>query len=257
MTQRIVITRPAHQANLLVNGIKAAAGEVCLFPTLDISPVTLTPTDKQHLQNINDYDIIIFISPNAVEYGLKHIENASSITDKTVLATIGKSSANQLAKRLGRLADIVPDSEFNSEGLLATAAMKNVSDKNILIVRGNAGREHLKDSLQQRGAKVDYLSVYQRTQPDTSSAEIEQHLQNNQIAAIVITSATSLKNMLEMVPEKAHASLLKIPLVLINKRLSDVAESLGFAGPFYIASQASDEAIVAVLKKHKLLSVIE
>lgn len=254
MTAHIVITRPAHQAHSLIEGIKAAGGDVTLFPTIDILPSPLEQENKALIQHIGRYDIIIFISANAVEHGLTQIQAISTLPTTAQLATIGQSSARSLFQRLGKHPDIVPAGKFNSEGLLETKAMQNISDKNILIVRGDGGREHLKQTLQQRGATVDYLSVYQRIKPASTNVELEQHLQNNQIAVIVITSAQGLKNLVEMVGEKARKLLLQRPLLLINQRLVAIAKELGFKGDLFIATQASDDAIIKTLQQKKLLS---
>lgn len=195
MKLHIMVTRPAHQAARLAEGITAIGAEAFLFPTLAILPAELTDEDKQKIRQINQYDIVIFISPNAVEHGLKHIQAITDLPANILLATIGQGSAKTLHTLLGKQADIVPKENFNSEGLLATASLQNVADKHILIIRGNGGREHLKQTLQQRGAQVDYLNVYQRVKPETNTANLEQYLQNNQIAAIVITSAESLKKL--------------------------------------------------------------
>ena len=132
--------------------------------------------------------------------------------------------------------------------------MLNVSNKRILIVRGNGGREHLKNTLEQRGAQVEYLNVYHRTKPLTDTDDLEQHLQNNQIAAIVITSAESLKNLLELTPQKAHSQLTRIPLLLINTRLVQIAKEAGFSSELLVATESSDEAIVKTLKENHLIS---
>jgi uroporphyrinogen-III synthase len=254
MKQLIVITRPAHQTRALARGIKAAGGEVVVFPTLDIIPAPLSDENKKLLLQLNEVDIIIFISPNAVEHGLTQIQSVGKLPDSIQLATIGQGSAKSLHERLGKQPDIVPDENFNSEGLLANAALQNVADKRILIIRGDGGREHLKQTLLQRGARVDYLNVYQRIKPAKVSGELEQHLQNKRIAAIVITSAEGLKNMLEMVDQSVQNQLLHIPLLLINQRLVASAKDLGFKGDLFIATQASDNAIIETLQQNHLLS---
>ena len=254
MTQKtIMITRPAHQADALTQAIHTAGGEVFLFPTLAILPAELTQENKEQLQNINQYDFIIFISPNAVEYGLKHIQANTTLSANTLLATIGQGSAKLLYDRLGKQPDVVPDENFNSEGLLATEAMHHVANKHILIIRGNGGREHLKESLQKRGAIVDYLTAYQRIKPANKPSDLEQYLQNNQIAAIVITSATSLQNLLELTPDKVTSKLLHVPLLLINKRLISIAKEAGFTNDLFVAKEASDEAILDSLKENNFL----
>ena len=257
-----MITRPAHQAGPLTQAITHAGGQAFLFPTLEITPAELSATDIERLQQINHYDIIIFISPNAVEHGLKQINANTPLADNVLLAAIGQGTAKALHNTLGKNPDIVPETEFNSEGLLATPAMQDVTSKRILIIRGNPGRETLKQGLEQRGATVDYLSVYQRSIPEVNATELasqralqlEQYLQKKQIAAIVMTSAESLNNLLEMVPATVKHELLQLPLVLINQRLVNVAEAAGFSNRLYVATAASDEAIIETLRKNKLLS---
>lgn len=248
-----MITRPAHQAGNLAEGIKNAGGKAFLFPTLDICTAKLTAEDKEKIQQINQFDIIIFISPNAVEHGLKQIQAITDLPHNILLATIGQGSAKALNNKLGKQPDISPKENFNSEGLLATEAMQNVANKRILIIRGNGGREHLKQVLQQRGALVDYLKVYQRIKPEIDSSDLEQYLQNNEIAVIVITSTESLKNLLELTPEKVTSNLLQLPLLLINKRLIDVADKAGFTNKLIVATEASDEAIIKTLIENNLL----
>ncbi|MCW8901587.1 MAG: uroporphyrinogen-III synthase [Gammaproteobacteria bacterium] len=254
MKQRIMITRPAHQAEKLAQAIDVAGGEPFLFPTLAIIPTKLTNEDKDKIELVNHFDMIIFISPNAVEHGLNHILGITQLSDKVRLATIGQGSANALNNYLGKQPDIVPAENFNSEGLLATATMQDVANKRILIVRGNQGRELLKNTLQQRGALVEYLEAYQRIKPAASTTDLEQYLQNNQIAAIVITNAESLNNLVELTPEKVRPQLLQVPLLLINNRLTDIAKEAGFSNKLLVAAEASDDAIIETLKKNALLS---
>jgi uroporphyrinogen-III synthase len=253
MTKKnIMITRPAHQAGHLADSIHSAGGEVFLFPTLEIIATEASDDGNNILQNINQFDIIIFISPNAVEHGLNLIQTNANLSSNTLLATIGEGSAKALQNKLGKQPDITPKINFNSEGLLATTALQQIEHKRILIVRGNGGREHLKETLQQRGAKVEYLSAYQRIKPAVDCKKLEQYLQNNQIAAIVITSGESLKNLTELTPKNVLAALQKVPLILINDRLIDIAKQEGFTSELNIANEASDGAILEVLKNKYL-----
>lgn len=248
-----MITRPAHQAGNLAKSITTAGGNPFLFPTLSILPSELSPQEQDTLQQLHTFDIIIFISPNAVEHGLNHL---ILLPDKTLLATIGQGSAKALYNKLGKQPDISPKENFNSEGLLATKEMQEVQNKRILIIRGNSGREHLKNTLEQRGAHVEYLAVYLRAKPVAKTDELERYLQNKQIAVIVITSVESLKNLLEMTPKQARPQLVQVPLLLINQRLVNIAKEAGFDNSFFISSESSDEAIIKTLKENHLLSAM-
>ena len=251
--QSIMITRPAHQAKGLTQGIQSQGGDVFLFPTLDIQPSEPSPQNDKLIAHINQFNMIIFISPNAVEHGINKITATSNLSESVLLATIGQGSAKALEAKLGKPADIVPKKNFNSEGLLLTNEMQNVEGKHILIIRGNGGREHLKQELEKRGAVVEYLTAYQRIKPQQKSDKLEQYLQNNLIAAIVITSAESLKNLLEMSPGKVTKQLLHVPLLLINQRLVSIANEIGFNSKLIVADEASDESIIHSLKQNNLI----
>jgi len=161
-----MITRPAHQAGPITEKLKAAGANTFLFPTLEIAPAD---PDTKSQRQFHQFDIIIFISSNAIEYGLSHIQTLPPLPDTLQFATIGKASANTFKNIFGKQADIVPTENFNSEGLLATEAMQKVANKHILIIRGNGGREYLKNALEKRGAHVEYFTAYQRLKPNTNT----------------------------------------------------------------------------------------
>jgi len=100
---------------------------------------------------------------------------------------------------------------------------------------------------------LNIFAVYRRIKPTTNTKDLEQYLQNNQIAAIVITSAESLKNLLELTPAKVLPLLLQVPLLLINQRLVKIAKEAKFSGHLFIASEAGDDAIIKSLKSNTLL----
>ena len=47
--QRIMITRPAHQAGALAQAIKTAGGDAFLFPTLEILATELSDENKEKI----------------------------------------------------------------------------------------------------------------------------------------------------------------------------------------------------------------
>src|SRR5262249_33122286 len=66
----IVITRPARQSAPLASEIGALGGRPLIFPSIVILP----PSDRGPLENVQrqlvDYSYAIFVSANAVEYGV-------------------------------------------------------------------------------------------------------------------------------------------------------------------------------------------
>lgn len=236
--KRILVTRPKGQETRLCELIEAAGGEAIRFPVLEIAPAAQAPAA---LARLAQFDLFIFISPNAVTHGMNLIEQAGGLPTAARLATVGQGSARELQQRLGRAVDIVPGGRFNSESLLAEPAMADVAGKRVLILRGKGGRELLANTLRERGAEVEYAEVYQRLCPAAEGRPWEQA-----IDIITVTSGEGLRNLYAMVGQSGRTWLRQTPLLVINGRLGEIAHELGIATTV-VSRQASDDSIVEAL----------
>ena len=160
----VLVTRPAHQAGELVAAIEAAGGRAIRFPTIEIVPRNDADVERD-AADLGEPDIVIFVSANAVRFGLGYAGSAS-------VAAVGPATAAAI-EAAGRDVDIRPAEGFDSEHLLAEAALEDVGGKTVRIVRGNSGRELIADTLRGRGAIVEYLAVYERRAPAADTGEIE------------------------------------------------------------------------------------
>jgi uroporphyrinogen-III synthase len=239
----ILVTRPAHQAEPLCRLIESAGGQPLRLPALTIHDNSADPALCRRLSHLGDYQIAIFISPNAVTFGLDAIARCGGLLDPLLIAAVGKGSSDALCQRLGRDPDLVPQGSFDSESLLALEPLQHVSGKRIVIFRGNGGRELLADTLRQRGARVDYAEVYRRG-PPPPPADTE-WLQKTDI--ITLTSSEALHNLVTMTPATARDALYDKPLVVISERSAQLARQLGFRQSVLLTPRACDEAIIATL----------
>ncbi|MDH5777661.1 MAG: uroporphyrinogen-III synthase [Gammaproteobacteria bacterium] len=244
----ILVTRPAHQAEGLCQLIEQAGGRAIRFPTLAIKPATDADT-RTLFGQIGDMDIVIFISPNAVSFSRQFLP--SGLPENIQIACVGAGTARQLTADFGKLPDIMPESEFNSEALLALHPMTDVAGKQIMIVRGNGGRPLLGDTLRDRGAKVIYATVYIREIPAVAPDELGHIIAEQNIAMIVVTSGAGLKNLLAMADAKIKPVLREKTLVLPNQRLRQLAEELGFSGQLLIAGGNRDEDILSCIQQQR------
>ncbi len=241
---RVLVTRPAHQAGHLSDLITAAGGQPIRFPALAIRDLSASPAVQAQLDRLNQYHLAIFISPNAVYFGLAAITRYGGLPSDIKLATVGKGSAVALEKALGREADIVPATTYDSEGLLALPALQQVDGQRILILRGEGGRELLAETLRRRGATVDYLEVYRRECPAPEKRN-QGWLEKTDI--ITITSSEALQNLVSLTAAAHRSQLLAKPLVVVSERTAALAQKLGFCHPALVAERAADEAIVQAL----------
>lgn len=250
----VVVTRPSAQAQGLAELIENAGGNVILFPVLKITPIDDNSELDTLIHEIEQYSILIFISPNAVNFGLSYILKQRQIPDNCKIATVGKGSARCAKELLKRDIDIVPEAfdgqsgGYNSESLLSLPALKNVANHKIAILRGNGGRKMLGDTLRDRAAQVRYINTYQRTIPDDEQLEnriqeLITHVKNIDSMCVTITSEASLTNFLTLLGTHAATWLNNSQLIVINERLVSIAQQLGFKKQAIVALNASDQAL--------------
>jgi uncharacterized protein HemX/uroporphyrinogen-III synthase len=244
-----LVTRPAHQAKLLCELIEKHNGHPVQFPTLEITDPQDTTPFFETLDRLNQFDLAIFISANAVEKGMQFINARGASLETLKIAAVGSSTEKALAG-FGQKVDIVPEQSFDSEGLLATDALQDVKDKKIVIFRGQGGRELLRDTLVDRGAQVEYAECYRRIKPEVNSRPLVKRLSRGEIDVVVSTSSEGLRNLFDMVGSKSHRFLQQCQFVVVSQRLADLAKELGIKPEPIVTIKAEDAAIVDAIANY-------
>jgi uroporphyrinogen-III synthase len=169
------VTRPAAQAEPFCAMLAAAGARVSRFPVIEIQG----PNDPGRLgavlDALSDFDIAVFVSANAVQRVLPAALARGAWPAQLRVAAIGARTALELQDH-GRAADIVPGSRFDSEALLQEPALQDLTGRKVVIFRGDGGREHLAETLQERGAEVTYAEAYRRAIPDLDPEPLEAQL---------------------------------------------------------------------------------
>lgn len=240
---RILVTRPVEQAEALCRLIEQVQASALRFPLLQIAPHQVA---KRELEQALAADWLIFTSKNAVDFALQAFDGKMAGLAELRIAAVGGGTAKCL-RAAGLRVDCVPQTQFNSEGLLAEAEMQNVAGKRCIIVRGVGGREKLAQTLRERGADVAYLEVYRRLPPDGDAAELAASLEQRAIDALVITSEEALQNLAALLDSATLSLAQKLPLVVVSERLRQAAEKLQFE-IVVVSQQASDTAILETLR---------
>ena len=243
----VLVTRPRAQTTELVHAIQKQGGEVICFPAIEI-----VPRDRAEIAAdaaaLPTPDIAIFVSRNAVDHGLLHAAGAA-------IAAIGPATASAILAA-GQTVEIHPDNGYDSESLLAEPALHEVAGKQVRIIRGSKGRELLAETLRERGASVEYLTVYERKLPTVSPdllAEVEMAWRDGKIKAITVMSIATLDNLSTLLPEWCASQLENMPLVtpaarVIKEALNRYPESTPIlaSGP---QAAAMVDAIIAMQKQ--------
>jgi uroporphyrinogen-III synthase len=225
---KIVVTRPRDQAAHLAQSIEQAGGIPLLFPLLDITAVQNTETLHEQIARLAQFNLAIFISPNAVHYGISAIRAAGELPPYIKIATVGQGSAKAL--RESGIADVIaPTERFDSEGLLALPELQNVAGW------------LLADTLKARGATVEYATCYQRSKPQQDAGVLLTATPD----AITVTSSEALRYLWQMLDIHAQASLRDIPLFVPHARIAELALQQGWQQVQVTAS--GDDGLLSAL----------
>jgi uroporphyrinogen-III synthase len=240
----ILVTRPAQQAEHLAALIRDAGGQPIVFPALEIVDMPDVQPINRLIDRIQEFDLAIFISPNAVTKAMNLIRARRSLPGSLLIAAIGKGSRRALAE-FGVTDVIAPDQRFDSEALLALPALRQVAGKNIVIFRGDGGRELLGDELVRRGATIEYAECYRRQKPRADSAQLLHLWARNELNAITITSAETLHNLFDLMGKLGQQWLKKTPVFVPHERIAETARAMGLGAVF--VTPPGDEGLVAGL----------
>ena len=127
----VLVTRPAHQAGGLADMICAAGGTPILFPVFEILDVADPCSLLELIRRLDEFDLAIFISPNAVNKAMNLIDRCS-LTPRLRFAAVGQGTVKTLEK-FGIDAVIAPTTRFDSEALLDMVELKQVEGKHVVI----------------------------------------------------------------------------------------------------------------------------
>jgi uroporphyrinogen-III synthase len=228
----VLVTRPAHQAESLCRLIEAEGGLPIRWPVIAIEALEDLSRAAQVIDRLSEFQIAIFISANAVHYGVGLVrERGQSLASLTVVA-VGQSTAASL-KECGCACPIVPPSGSSSEGVLMLPLLQRerIAHRRILIFRGEGGRELLAEALRNRGAEVEYAEIYRRSKPSVTMDRLKGYWDRGEIHIVLATSAEGLNNLLEMFGEQDRGKVLDTPLLVMSSRMARLTESLGFRHP--------------------------
>lgn len=240
----VLVTRPEDQADSLCSLLEQEGCSSVRFPVIAIEALQGTG-GLVFLAKAVDYDWVIFVSANAVRYSLASLLGLQNRLLENKIAAVGLATTEAI-ESLGLRVDIVPDSGFNSEALLAALSQQHVSGSRLLIVRGQGGREWLADRLRFLGAEVDYWEVYRRIKPPISQRVMIGLGLESKIDIVTITSNEALDNLLAMVDDEIKRVLKLKPLIVISERIRKKALGLGFKHVVVTQSPAPEDIVVAV-----------
>ncbi|MBU2878939.1 MULTISPECIES: uroporphyrinogen-III synthase [Aliiglaciecola] len=173
----------------------------------------------------------IFVSTHAAEIVIEGVKGWPS---ELAVFAVGPSTGERLTQLTEQV--IVPDMAC-SEGLLSLPQLQNLSSHKVFLLKGVGGRKMLPSELQQRGAEVEHINLYNRL-PCVNYSQTEAWQQQD-IQCIVATSG----EIIQAAWDKFDQNWLKsTPWIMVSQRLADYATKLGIQ-QVYLSAGASDEQL--------------
>jgi uroporphyrinogen III methyltransferase/synthase len=193
----VVVTRARPQASALAATLGALGAEVVELPVIRIVPRIDSAEVREAVRSIHSYALVCLTSANGVRLLFEALDgegrDARALANATV-AAIGPGTAAALAER-GIRADLVPERSL-AEGLVEALAGLDLEGRPVLIARAAEARDVLPRALDERGAEVDVVTLYETVAEQPGSEAIEAALKADYLT---FTSSSTVRNFVEAV----------------------------------------------------------
>ena len=171
---RLIVTRPAAQAVEWVRALQALGHAAQALPLIDISPARDPAPVRAAWQTLADRTLVMFVSANAVAHFFA-LAPAGQRWPTTVRAgsTGPGTSAALRAACVPDVCLVGPPADaavFDSEALWAQVSSEDWAGRQVLVVRGEEGRDWFAETLRGHGAKVHFVAAYCRSAPQPDAA---------------------------------------------------------------------------------------
>lgn len=253
--KRVLVTRTREQASKLSQGLAHLGAEVVEVPTIVLEPPLDLEPVRQAVEQVEDYDIVLFTSQNgvgaffaALEEGGKDARHLSG----ALVGAIGPATAQALREE-GLSPDLTAGS-FVAEGLLESLSGHNLAGAKVLLPRAEQARELLPETLSQRGALVDVVPVYRTVRPPESAKRLAEALEEG-LDVITFSASSTVVNLMGLLEPAQRQALIeqsrhgRVTVAAIGPITAQKAQELGLTVHVQPATYTI-EALVEALAKH-------
>ncbi len=247
---RVVITRPAVDAQAWVGALQAAGHDALALPLIDVASASNTQPVAQAWDQWQEWQAVMFVSAQAVRYFFERQPPTRNTwahgprcwatgpgTHKALLqAGVPEACIDSPA------ADAV---QFDSEALWQRVVTQVKAGQPVLIVRGHdvcsdavaalaepraahagTGRDWLAQQLQAAGASAHFVVAYERRVPLWTPQQKAQATQASTDASVwCFSSSQAMRHLGQLLPAQGWA---QARCIVTHARMVETAQALGF-----------------------------
>jgi uroporphyrinogen-III synthase len=243
--RRVLVTRAAHQAGKLSDGLRVLGAEPVEVPVIEIQPPESYGPLDDALRKIESYDWLILTSANTVQVLAERAAAFGIVTAEASpqVAAVGKATA-EAARQAGFTVALTPD-VYVAERLV-NALCDQVTGKRVLLVRAAVARDVIPDALRSVSAHVDVVDAYQNAIPTGATKRLQRELSGG-IDAATFTSSSSAMHLAEVARAGGVSfPFAGIPAISIGPITSATLRELGWEPAAEAASHDIPGLIAAV-----------
>lgn len=247
---RLIVTRPAAQAAEWVAELHRHGVDATALPLIGIFPPRQSAPVAAAWATLSAQRLVMFVSPNAAEQFFT-LRPAGVTWPPATLAGSPGPGTSRVLRSLG-----VPEAcivepradaaQFDSESLWERLRERDWSGAAVLIVRGESGRDWLAERLREAGARVGFVTAYERAAAVLDGAQRE-HLREALAApeghTWMFSSSESIDHLMAVAPD---ADWRVARALATHPRIAQRAREAGF-GAVHECRPALD-AVVACLQ---------
>ena len=240
----VVLTRPMEYLGSLEREVSQRGYIPIVAQTLDFIPCTQKSIElRSILQRVTD---IVFVSRAAVDFGLpvlKRLMSLDELCQRVSIYAMGHQSVLALEDR--GVPARAPLMGVGARALFQRAEFDDMTNRPVLIVRGEHGLDWPAQELSARGAQVNQWRAYrQQANSDFSICLQSKILSPQSIISVFLHSAMSAQIALDKWPKD-----LAMPKTLVagSDRISTTIRRTRWRGQIEIADSPSNDDMLACL----------
>jgi uroporphyrinogen-III synthase len=244
---RLLLTRPAEDCAALAETLAAQGVFSSCLPLLEIAPLPVSEKIRRAITQLPSCSAVIVVSKPAARIALDLLDGASALTMPWF--SVGAATAQILLDH-GLDANFPADGD-DSEALLQLPRLREAISQpgaQVLILRGEGGRELLAERLRERGASVEYLELYRRDLPAYAPDELPRRIAAERLNGLVVSSGQGFEHLRKMAGD-IWPTIARLPLFVPSPRVAELARAAG-AQTVVDCRGASAAALLTALREH-------
>jgi uroporphyrinogen III methyltransferase/synthase len=193
--QRILVTGSKQQAFRLAQSLEELGAVSIMLPTFKVTlPQSWDDLDRA-LDNLHEYDYIVFSSINSVKYFFRRFAERDKDIRELGAVGLGAIGENTIHELSGRLLKVdLPSPQEGLEDFFKLVEQKGLKGKRILFPGCKESKGQFADFLKELGNKVITVDTYRIADQAIDAQRLRAAIVSSGIDLAIFTSPTSVRN---------------------------------------------------------------